>query len=123
MNCLDTSFIVDLLRGNGKAVKKYGEMRGGALSTTAITAFELLQASAGKQSGMINDILSKLDVLEFGLDEALEAAEIEKELKAKGAMINKLDVLIAGIARRRNLTLVTADKDFKKIPELQVSGY
>ena len=51
---------------------------------------------------------------------AREAAEIRATLLDRGEPINAVDYLIAGIARDRGATVVSADGDFEKIDDLDV---
>jgi tRNA(fMet)-specific endonuclease VapC len=58
-------------------------------------------------------------VLEFGEEDARCAGEIRNTLERMDRPIGTYDVLIAGQARRRGLTLVTANaKEFGRVREL-----
>lgn len=54
---------------------------------------------------------------------ALEFADIYLELRADGAMLAQFDLLIASIARQRQLTLLTADRDFDPVKGLQIENW
>jgi len=125
MNCLETSFLIDLLKGEKSAIEKYIKIKDKSLSTTSITAFELLRASEKnkKAIGEMERLLQRLNVFGFNVGEAEEAAVVEKELMKEGKQINALDVLIAGIARKNGLILITNDKDFRKVRNLRAETY
>jgi len=43
MFCLETTFLIDLLRGRDEALKFYAKIRDSKLYTTSISAWELLR--------------------------------------------------------------------------------
>ncbi len=47
-------------------------------------------------------------------------AAIRKNLRPKGKMIGDIDTIIAATALERNLTIVTTDEDFKRVPDLKL---
>ena len=58
------------------------------------------------------------------LNDAREAGEIRAHLAAQGVPIGSYDVLIAGQARARALTLVTHNtREFARVPRLQVEDW
>jgi tRNA(fMet)-specific endonuclease VapC len=66
-------------------------------------------------------VLNDLEMVPFDRDAALEAATIQVELEAKGALIGPMDLLIAGIARRHRATLVTNNrKEFQRVKDLKI---
>lgn len=56
----------------------------------------------------------------FTRKSAEKSAPIESYLKSIGAIINKMDMLIAGICQEHDATIVTLDKDFLKVQKLKV---
>jgi tRNA(fMet)-specific endonuclease VapC len=63
-------------------------------------------------------------VLDFDRDDACEAGDIRAVLKKAGTPIGPYDVLIAGQARRRGLTLVTGNvREFRRVPKLKVENW
>ncbi len=51
--------------------------------------------------------------------DAERAAQLQISLRRQGWQLETIDALIATIALRYNLTLLTSDNDFKMIPELR----
>jgi len=63
-------------------------------------------------------------VLEFDQDDARHAGEVRAHLASKGTPIGPYDVLIAGQARARKLTLVTHNTtEFERVPGLKVEDW
>ncbi len=60
----------------------------------------------------------------FGAADAAHAGDIRAALEAKGTPIGAYDCLIAGQARSRGATLVTANtREFDRVPGLQVMDW
>ena len=51
--------------------------------------------------------------------DAEEAADLQVAMRRKGRQLATVDALIATIAIRNNLTLLTTDRDFQFVPTLQ----
>lgn len=63
-------------------------------------------------------------VLEFDEEDARQAGQIRAHLASKGTPIGPYDVLIAGQAMARGLTLVTHDtSEFQRVPGLKVEDW
>ena len=63
-------------------------------------------------------------VLEFDQEDARQAGEIRAQLASKGKPIGPYDVLVAGQAKARKLTLVTHDTtEFQRVPSLKVEDW
>ena len=63
-------------------------------------------------------------VLEFDHEDARQAGEIRAYLASKGTPIGPFDVLIAGQAKARKLTLVTHNTtEFRRVPGLKVEDW
>ena len=63
-------------------------------------------------------------VLEFDQEDARQAGEVRAHLASKGTPIGLYDVLIAGQAKARKLTLVTPNTtEFQRVPGLKVEDW
>ena len=63
-------------------------------------------------------------VVAFDADDARQAAEIRVAMARAGTPIGPYDVLIAGQARARDLTLVTHNlREFTRVPGLRVEDW
>lgn len=114
---LDSSFIIDLVKGEDKAVQINREIGLKAL-TSVICFYEL-----ARYSEVISDKISEKEVVPFEKSDAMEAADIYRDLRQRGKMIGATDILIGATARSRDCVLVTRDEDFKKIEDLDILFY
>ncbi|MBU4177214.1 MAG: type II toxin-antitoxin system tRNA(fMet)-specific endonuclease VapC [Desulfurivibrionaceae bacterium] len=98
-----------------------------AIST--ITLFELeygVEKSQYRQRSQ--DALAKFllpfNLLELDRSAATDAAAIRAELEKKGLPIGPYDLLIAGLARSQNMTLVTNNtKEFERVDGLRLENW
>jgi len=130
MTCLDTTFLIDLLRGkeNINAIKDELDRTELLLSVAAPSVTELwsgvcLMKGTATEKRRINDLLGSLVIHPLDEASAREAGEIEAELIASGKPIQTEDTMIAGIARLRGEKLVTRDKDYARITGLRILKY
>jgi tRNA(fMet)-specific endonuclease VapC len=66
----------------------------------------------------------QFSVLEFDEEDARQAGQIRADLASKGTPIGPYDVLIAGQAKARELTLVTHNTtEFERVPGLKVEDW
>jgi predicted nucleic acid-binding protein len=130
MPALDTSFIVDLLRGKEEAYQKLAEMEAEevTLSTTEINVLELyrgayLSRKTHQNLEEIKKLLECFQVLE--LEESIYEvfASLSANLLSKGRSIGAFDELIAAIVLCYDEKIVTRDNHFKEVPELEVITY
>ncbi len=130
MTCLDTTFLIDLLRGKEeiRAIKDELDSTELLLSVAAPSVAEIwagvcLAKGTAAEKRRINDLLGSLVIHSLDEASAKEAGEIEAGLIASGKQIQAEDTLIAGIARLRGEKLVTRDGDYTRIPGLRVLKY
>jgi tRNA(fMet)-specific endonuclease VapC len=129
--CLDTTFLIDLLRDLPEAVKMAKQLKetGADISTTSINAFELyvgaIRSADSKKTVRLEALLKDLRILFFGSKEAEEAASVLVELMRKGKPIEMRDALIAGcMLRNAYRSIVTRNvDDFSRISRLEVVRY
>ena len=130
MSCLETTFLIDLLRGKKEvtALKDELERTEKDLAVTTPSIMELwagtlLAKVPAKEQEEVKMLLQSLTILPLDEAAAKEAAEIEVELRRRGNPIQPEDVMIAGIARSRGEKLVTRDEDYARIPGLRLLKY
>jgi len=129
--CLDTNFLIALLRGNKEAVEKAKEYDSAEaeVSTTAINAFEVYfgafrSREAEKNVKQADSLLSSIKILKLNLEASRKAGEILSELMHKGTPIDLRDALIAGITLTNGYTLVTRNiEHFKRIIGLSIETW
>ncbi len=129
---LDTTFLIDLLRGKDPAayarlqkLERNQEIKGIA----AVSVMELwkgaVQSNRPEQEKQkVDDLLSSLYPYHFDEQEAKRAGEIDAELLQKGEMIQVEDVIIAAVAITHHETILTRNaKHFQRIAGLKVETY
>jgi tRNA(fMet)-specific endonuclease VapC len=130
---LDTTAAIALAKGRPQSVSERviaATDAGAHLTLSSISLLELhygavKSARPGHNAIAIQKLLSgALDVLAFDEQDAAEAGAIRAGLEAKGQPIGPYDVLLAGQALRRGLTLVTANlREFRRVPSLQIEDW
>ena len=126
---LDSSAIIELLRGNFKVMEIIEEAD--VVTTSVLCAYEILTGEMyrEKREGRsilqeVSELIGELNPIPLLLDDSIKASEICSTLMVKGRMVNTTDILISAQAIRRDLTVITKDKDFKTIrkskPELKL---
>lgn len=127
----ETSFLIDLLKGNEKAITFLEKNTAPLLYTTEICIFELVMGAHGlrdnpeKELQRINALLSRMVVLPMDRKATLRAGEIAGTLIKQGRQIEDTDCLIAGIALSNGISeIITANKShYERIPGIKVVGY
>jgi len=122
--CLDTSFVIDFLRNDEKAVDLIKKLKG-EFVTTPITMYEIYlglekkRTFPGEREKTI-ELFNRLRILPASEKAMKEAAQITKHLEKKGSIINVLDILIAGMMKAEGCArIITQDKHFSRITGLQ----
>jgi predicted nucleic acid-binding protein len=130
MPVLDTSFIVDLLRGREEAHQKLAEMEAQEilLSTTEINVLELyrgayLSRKTHQNLEEIKKLLECFQVLELEESVYEVFASLSARLLSEGKPIGAFDELIAAITLLQEEQIVTRDEHFKKVPGLELISY
>lgn len=108
---LDTSFLVDVARGDPGArarVERFaGE--GTVLLIPTVVVAEYLAGSRDPE-GDLEELHRAGQVVDFDEGDARAAAELAREASARGRFPGWTDLLIAGVARHRgNASVVTAN--------------
>lgn len=119
MVILDTNILIDALSGEHKAInaiKAYRYTENVAI--TILNKYELIRGKKFFEQHMLEELLSNLNVYGLNDVEIGISAEIYRNLKERGKLIDEFDILIAGIAIANNEKLVTSDTDFKEIKKI-----
>lgn len=128
---LETSFVVDLLRGDPRALAKARELdgRGEAVYLPAPALFELWEgvarsARVRRSRDLLEDFIKAQDLLPFAPEDAREAGFLSGNLKKEGRPMGTVDIQLAGMAKARGETLLTGDRDFSALSGLvALEGY
>ena len=115
---LDTNAVVALLRNKPTKVRdryRQAEASGDYLALSSVVLFELWyrvarSSQAPENTERLRILLSgDLDLLDFDDEDARTAGQVRAALEKDGNPIGAYDLLIAGQALRRGLTVVTAN--------------
>jgi len=131
MTFLDSSTIIEYLRGN-KAVIEYLDDRQ-PWWTSTVCVFEVLNGPAGTPG--FDPIEERqrfggVEAIEFNEELALEATRLQNAAISEGSELSQRDAMIAATARSTGDEYVVADSDFETEPiesvlevtNLQTSG-
>jgi tRNA(fMet)-specific endonuclease VapC len=73
--------------------------------------------------GRLHAALAVLRLWPADEETAAEFADLFRELQSEGRMLSQFDLLIAAVARRHRLTLLTADNDFQPVRGLNMENW
>jgi tRNA(fMet)-specific endonuclease VapC len=108
----DTDVCIRVLKKrNREFINRFVEMRK-VIAVSSVTVFELYAGAENYEDknhrcGVIDEFLALLEVIPLDAKAAREAGEIHGQLLRKGMRIGSYDVLNAGLARSRKLTIAT----------------
>ena len=119
--CLDTSAVIEVLYATEKGKKIQSITKDEPIVIAVLTIHELLVGMKEKEIEKIENFLNLVSVAEFSKECAVHSAVIEKHLREKGKLINRMDILIAGMCLHRNYHLIACDNDFENIKGIQTT--
>ena len=127
---LDTNICIYLIKNRPPGVlEKFKQHPPSEVAISTITLFELeyrAEKSNRRQQAQkaLKKFLSPLDIVDLDQVAAKEAAVIRAQLEKKGTPIGPYDILIAGLARSRSMTLVTNNtKEFSRVDGLLLENW
>jgi len=131
MVCLDTSFIIALMRGDHNALAKLDEYTSTdtRLTTTPITACELFKGAyrsikPEKELQKVKNTLSFLELLDFSIEASERYGRLMASEGLRGAPIGDLDAMIASIALTHGEDVITSNrKHFERVDGLKVNTW
>lgn len=112
---LDTTVLIDVLRGREQAIARVRALReaGDSLHTSAINVEEIARGLRPSEHEAAHRLLSGLRVAALGKAEAWQAGEWRREHAARGRTLAQADCLIASTASSIGARLATGNpKDF-----------
>jgi tRNA(fMet)-specific endonuclease VapC len=125
---LDANAVIALLNNTASPIAKRVRRRAPRdFAVSAVVIHELYYGAFKSQR--VEQNVARVDalrfsVLEFDEEDARQAGQIRAHLASKGRPIGPYDVLIAGQARARELTLVTHNtSEFQRVPGLKVEDW
>jgi len=127
---LDTCTVSDFVKGQANVLARVKATPPNLIAVSALTRMEVDYGLAlnaertRKLAPMLDAFFSIIATLAFDDVDARAAAAIRAALKIHGQPIGAYDVLIAGTALARGLTVVTSNKgEFRRVSGLQVEDW
>ena len=126
---LDTNLCIRVLRDRPRQVRERFNLEADGLCTSTVVLTELLHGAAKSDRPEHNRreverFAARLEVLAFDASAADHAADIRATLERRGEPIGGYDVLIAGHARSRGLTVITGNlAEFGRIEGLRCEDW
>jgi tRNA(fMet)-specific endonuclease VapC len=125
---LDANAVIDLLNdADSRLAKRVRRENPTDIAISAVVSHELFYGAF--KSGRPTQNLRVIDalqfaVLEFDKEDARQAGAVRALLASRGTPIGPYDVLIAGQALARNMTLITRNMDeFGRVPGLRAEDW
>lgn len=130
LRLLDTNAVIALLaRRSDALLQRVQAAEPGSLAVSSVVTHELYYGAYRSQKIAFNLetlrlLFADLAILDLDREDARVAGEIRANLARQGTQIGPYDVLIAGQARARNLTLITNNTDeFARVPWLEIQDW
>jgi tRNA(fMet)-specific endonuclease VapC len=126
---LDTNLCIRVLRDRPEAIRQRFNETNEGLCISTIVLTELLHGAAKsarpeENRREVEDFAARLEVLPFDEAAAGHSAEIRADLERKGSAIGAYDLLIAGHARSRGLTVITGNLgEFRRVEGLRCEDW
>ncbi len=126
---LDTNLCIRVLRDRPPQVRERFNLEADSLCISTIVMTELLHGAAksarpAHNRNEVERFAARLEVLAFDAPAADHAADIRANLEARGEMIGGYDLLIAGHARSRGLTVITGNlSEFRRVDGLRCEDW
>lgn len=126
---LDTNIVIYVIKRKPIELLDLFNLHAGQMSISSITLAELLhgaEKSAKPEHNMrqVEDFISRLEVLEYGIKAAAHYGSIRASLEKQGTPIGVNDLHIAGHARSEGFILVTNNmREFERVDGLCVENW
>jgi tRNA(fMet)-specific endonuclease VapC len=126
---LDTNICIYLIKKRPPVLDRFRQHSPQDVAISIITLFELAYGVEKSQYPQRSkDALAKfllpLNLIDLDRSSALESAIVRAQLEKKGMPMGPYDLLIAGLARSRDMILVTNNiKEFEKVVGLHLENW
>ena len=121
---LDTSILIGIQKKDKEIIKKLGEIIKIHFQPSSISFINYFEFYCGlmeknvKNKQIMIDFINKFNCLKASVMTAQILAELKHKYEKKGIVIGLADLIIASHAKENNMVLVTMDKTFEKIEEI-----
>lgn len=121
---LDTSILIDVQRKENEVIQRISELKKIHFQPACISFINYFEFYFGliekdiKNRQIMIDFINKFNCLKASSVTAQILAELKNKYEKKGIIIGIADLIVASHAKEYNLVLITKDKVFKKIEDL-----
>ena len=127
---LDTCTVSDIAKGDINTLTTLKTKKPSEIVISAITYYEV-QYGLGKNPNIkkstlnaIKGFIDDIEILNFDINDGLNAATIRNSLEKAGTPIGAYDILIASTTLTHDLILVTSNlREFERISELKLENW
>jgi len=121
---LDTTVIIDYLRGRQEIVKLLKGLfsEGSSLGCCPINITEVYAGTKEKEKDITREFLNSLEYHQLTKEIAEEAGKYERSYREKGVTLSLPDVIIASIVIYINLILLTDNTKHYPLPKLKLQS-
>jgi predicted nucleic acid-binding protein len=121
---LDADWIISFLKGRSHAVDLVKHLADQGIAISVIAYGEIYEGLLGtgataQQGARLDELVRTVNLLAPNLDIARRYAQIRLQLRSQGLLIPDNDMWIAATAQAYDLTLVSRDGHFQRIPQLR----
>ena len=126
---LDTNIVIYVIKRRPLELREVFNQHTGQMCVSSITLAELLhgveKSSMPDQNLLqVEDFISRMDVLPYGVKAAAHYGQIRADLEKKGTPIGVNDIHIAGHARSEGLVLITNNvREFERVEGLRIADW
>ena len=122
---LDADWTISFLNGRANAIRLIEKLADEGLALSIITWGEICEGLLSRPDPprhitQFEQFTASLDLITPDLDVARHYATIRSRLRSRGELIPDNDTWIAATALAHNLTLVSRDAHFSRIPDLKL---
>ena len=130
MICLDSSFLIDFLRGKIDAIEKASQIKEDSAITTisiyeVMIGFHMMKNKSQEKINIFMSTLNNYEILNLDISASLLSSEIYAKLVSAGEMIDHLDCMIAGIMKSNEISSIITrnEKHFNRIGGIKTISY
>lgn len=123
---LDTNIIIEVFNGNVKMADKVNSLKGFAVCTIVLGELHIginRVRNKAKHQKMLDNFLQLCHVLNIDSETSKHYGTIMAQLHKKGKPIPTNDVWIAAVALQHGYTLITTDKHFQEISNIEIGKW
>lgn len=121
---LDTSVLIEIQRKNKEVTKRLEELTSVHFQPASISFINYFEFYIGlsdkkiKNRQIMIEFVNRFNCLKASSLTAQILAELKSKYEKKGVIIGLADLIVASHAKENNMLLVTKDKTFEKIEEI-----